>query len=43
MAGEVPVALVKVTLRDATPLRFPETVNGKVKLNWLPYCAEAEF
>ncbi len=36
-APDVPVAFVNVTVTEVIPLTFPETVNGIVKLNWLPY------
>ena len=43
IAAEVPVGLTIVTVTEVTDVRFPVTVNGMVKLNWLPYAAEAEL
>jgi hypothetical protein len=43
IAVEVPVGFTSVTVTDVIDCTLPVTVNGKVKLNWLPYAADAEL
>ena len=40
-ALEVPVGFNSVTVTEATDCKFPVTVNGIEKLNWLPNWADA--
>jgi hypothetical protein len=43
IAAEVPVGFTSVTVTDPMPDTFPVTVNGMVKLNWLPNGVDAEL
>jgi hypothetical protein len=43
IAVEVPVGFTSVTVTDVIDCTLPVTVNGRVKLNWLPNAADAEL
>ena len=42
-AVEVPVGFTSVTVTDVSDCTLPVTVNGIVKLNWLPNAVDAEL
>lgn len=42
-AGELPVGFISVTVTETMDCTLPVTVNGIVKLNWLPNAADAEL
>jgi len=43
IAVEVPVGFTSVTVTDVSDCTLPATVNGMVKLNWLPNGIDAEL
>jgi hypothetical protein len=43
IAVELPVAFTSVTVTDVIDCTLPVTVNGRVKLNWLPNAVDAEL